>query len=231
VTTTPAPERRRYDSPLRRERAAQTRTRIVAAGAELLRGSSIRDWRAVTIRAVAQHAGVNERTVYRHFANERALRDAVMQRLEEAAGVDLSQMRLHDIADVTARVLHFASSYPMEPRPPLDPTLAATNRRQHDALLAAVAQEAPRWQPADRALAAATLDTLWAVGSYERLVSEWGLDRDQAIRGLTWVIQLVEEAIREDRRPPARTGSDDATETRARRITTGRGRVRRPDSC
>ena len=50
-------------------------------------------------------------------------------------------MALDDIADVAARVLRFVSAYPIEPRPPLDPTLAATNERRHDALLAAVAGE------------------------------------------------------------------------------------------
>ena len=202
MTSAPSPSRRRYDSALRRERAAQTRSDIVAAGAELLRVSSIRDWRALTIRAVAARAGVNERTVYRHFANERALRDAVMQRLEDDAGVDLEHLCLGDIADVAARVLRFVSAYPMERRPALDPTLAATNQRRHDALLAAVARDTPRWPPADRALAAAMLDTLWAVDNYERLVGQWDLDPEQAIRGLSWVIELVEEAIQDGRRPP-----------------------------
>jgi AcrR family transcriptional regulator len=105
VTTTQP--RRSYDSTLRRERAAQTRENIVTAGAELVRASSIRDWRGVTIRAVAERAGVNERTVYRHFANERALRDAVMHRLESDAGVDLAEMKLEDFATVTARVLRY----------------------------------------------------------------------------------------------------------------------------
>jgi AcrR family transcriptional regulator len=204
VTTTPAPARRRYDSTLRRERAAATRARIVTAGAELLRGSSIRDWRAVTMRAVAERAGVNERTVYRHFANERALRDAVMLQLQNDAGVDLEHMQLDDIADVTAHTLRFVSSYPMAPRPDLDPTLAATNRRRHDALLAAVTDGAPRWPQADRELAAAMFDALWAVDNYERLVGEWELDPEQAIRAMTWVIELVEEAVRDGRRPPRR---------------------------
>ena len=202
LTAPPVSARRRYDSTLRRERAAETRARIVAAGAELLRGSSIRDWRALTMRAVAERAGVNERTVYRHFANERALRDAVMQRCEEEAGVDLSDMALGDIADVAARVLRFVSAYPIEPRPPLDPTLAATNERRHDALLAAVAGDSPRWSATDREVAAAMFDALWAVDNYERLVGEWGLDAEQAIRGMTWVIELVAEAVRDGRRPP-----------------------------
>lgn len=211
MTPRSAPTRRRYDNTLRQERAAQTRTSIVAAGAELLQGSSIRDWDALTIRAVAERAGVNERTVYRHFANERTLRNAVMQHLEEASGVDLSRMRLGDVSDVAARVLRFVSSYPMEPRPPLDPTLAATNRRQHEALLEAVADAAPRWPSSDRAIAAAMFDALWNVGTYERLLGEWGLDPEQAIGGITWVIDLVECAIRAGHGPTAVRPSDDGT--------------------
>ncbi len=165
----------------------------------------------MTIRAVAQRAGVNERTVYRHFVNERALRDAVMQRLEVDAGIDLGQMRLADIADVTAHIFRHVSAYPLDTRPPLDPTLVEANRRQHDALLAAVADHAMNWPSADRVIAAAMFDVLWAVASYERLIVDWELDPEQAIRGLTWVIQVVEQAIREGRRPPAKEGNRDGT--------------------
>ena len=88
----PATRRRRpYDSTLRRQRAAETRARIIAAGSALLRGSSVRDWHGLTIRAVAEEAGVNERTVYRHFVNEQGLHDAVMHRFEEEAGIDLQR--------------------------------------------------------------------------------------------------------------------------------------------
>jgi AcrR family transcriptional regulator len=199
VTTTQP--RRSYDSTLRRERAAQTRENIVTAGAELVRASSIRDWRGVTIRAVAERAGVNERTVYRHFANERALRDAVMHRLESDAGVDLAEMKLEDFATVTARVLRYVSGS-LGKRRSLDPTLADAGRRQHDALLAAVAERTPEWSVDEQKRAAAVLDVLWSVASYERLVNDWQLDRDDAIGAIAWMIELVEEAIRADRRPP-----------------------------
>ena len=203
TATQPAPARRPYDNRLRQERAAQTRERIVTAGADLVRASSIRDWRGVTIRAVAERAGVNERTVYRHFANERALRDAVMQRLERASGIDLTELGLDGVADAAGRIFRLVSSYMPDARPPLDPTLADANRRQHDALLAAVAAEAPRWSAADRRVAAAVLDVLWAVGSYERLVNDWHLDRDDAIRAISWTIGLVEQAVKRDHRPRA----------------------------
>ena len=206
TATQPIRERRSYDSALRRERAAQTRERIVTAAVELLRGSSIRDWGGVTIRAVAERAGVNERTVYRHFANERALRDTVIHRLEQRAGINLAEMQLGDVADVTARILRLVSAHPLDPRPPLDPTLAEASRRQHDALLNAVAGETPHWPSADRTIAAAALDVLWAVGSYERLLADWELDPEQAIGAITWIIRLVEAAIREGQCPSAGPG-------------------------
>ncbi len=202
MTASPqTPARRRYDSTLRRERAAETRERIVTAGAGLVRSTSIRDWGAVTIRAVADRAAVNERTVYRHFANERALRDAVMHRLEQDAGIDLATLQLEDIAAASARIFQVIAEHPLDPRPPLDPTLTDANRRRHEALLGAVAARTAGWSQADRDVVAAMFDVLWSVAPYERLVVDWHLDRDRAIRGITWVIRLVEAAIRADRRP------------------------------
>jgi AcrR family transcriptional regulator len=200
--TRSTPTRRRYDNTLRRERAVQTRDRIVTAGVDLLRRSSIRDWRALTIRGVAERAGVNERTVYRHFANERALRDAVMQRLEEQAGVELTELHLERIADATAHMFRHIAAFPSGRRPALDPTLANASRRQHEALIGAVDERTPSWPEADRILAAAMFDVLWAVASYERLAVDWHLDREEAIRAVTWVIDLLREAVAEDRRPP-----------------------------
>jgi hypothetical protein len=91
---------------------------------------------------------VNERTVYRYFGSERGLRDAVMHRNEQEAGIDLAGMQVEDVATV-----------------------------------------------------AAMLDVLWSVASYERLVVDWQIDHERASQGLTWVIGLVAEAVRDGRGP------------------------------
>jgi AcrR family transcriptional regulator len=192
---------RQYDSPLRRQRAIETRERIVAAGCRLLHNSSIRDSRALTIRGVAERAGVNERTVYRYFGNERGLRDAVMHRLEQEAGIDLDGMRLDDIADIAARIFAHVSSYPLHSKPPLDPTLTDANLRQRTALFGALDDWTAEWSDSERNASAALFDVLWNVATYERLVSEWQMDRDQAIRTVTWAIGLVREAVCAGRRP------------------------------
>jgi AcrR family transcriptional regulator len=197
------PARRAYDSTLRREKAAETRRRIVLAGSELLHASHVRDWRVLTVRAVARRAGVNERTVYRHFANERGLRDAVMAQVEAEAGIELEGMALEDVAGVATRIFEHVSSFPLGPGPVLDPTLSEANRRQHQALLDAVAGHTGSWSAAERTMAAGMLDVLWSVGAYERLVRDWQLDPHQAIDAIRWVIAMVESAVRSGCTPGA----------------------------
>lgn len=192
---------RRYESPLRRQRAVETKERIVEAGCSILGATSIRDWRGLTIRGVADKAGVNERTVYRYFGHERGLRDAVMHRLEQEAGIDLEGMQLDDVAGMAGRILTHVSSYPVQAKPLLDPTLTDAQMRQRNALLGALHDQTARWPDADRHAVAALLDVLWSVASYERLVSDWALERDQAIRTLTWAIGLVQKAV-EGGEPP-----------------------------
>jgi AcrR family transcriptional regulator len=199
----PAPARRRYDSTLRQQRASETRDRIVAAGCELLDASSVRDWRGLTMRAVAERAGVNERTVYRHFTNERGLRDAVMGRLEQRAGIDLDELQLDGIVDVARRIFTTVASHPLERRPPLDPTLHDASRREQEALLRALGPHAADWSDVDRSVAAAMVNALWRVAVYEHLAVDWGLDDDAAIAGITWVIGLIEDAVRDGRAPLA----------------------------
>ena len=200
TTGQPKQKRRRYDSPLRRQRTAETRERIITAGVELLHGCPVWNWSALTVRGIARRAGVNERTVYRHFDNERELREAVLARTEEEAGVEIDGLRLEEVQAVTARVLEYVSTFPIEPRIQRDATLMAAGKRQREVLLAAVAPATRDWPESDRTLAAAMLDVLWSVASYERLVADWKLDPEEAIRGAIWVIGLVEDAIRQGRR-------------------------------
>jgi AcrR family transcriptional regulator len=199
-------ERRRYDSSRRRQQAAETRRRIVDAGVELLHGTSVRNWDALTIRAVARRAGVNERTVYRHFANERGLHDAVMGGMEEQAGVTLEGMRLEDVTKVMTRIFEHVSKFPLGPNVILDPTLSEASQRQHAALLEAVTVSTAdtEWSDEDRTMVAGMLDVLWGVAAYERLVRDWQLEPERAIAAVNWVIQMVESAVMEGQAPSRR---------------------------
>lgn len=195
------PARRRYDSPVRRQRAAQTRERIVAAGAELLHGFPIWNWRALTHGAVAAQAGVSERTVYRYFASERALRDAVMERMQHEAGIELEDLSIERVHEVAAQIFEYVAKFPIAPRTPMDPTVAAANERQRVALVEAVQAATTRWQPRSRLMAAAMLDVLWSPVAFERLVTDWQLDAREASAAITWTIGLIERALHDGPRP------------------------------
>ena len=197
----PAP-RRSYDSPVRRERAAETRARIVAAGSELVHGFDGWDWAGLTFRAVAEQAGVGERTVYRHFPTERHLRDAVMERLHEEAGVVYEDVDRANLVGVTGRVLASLARFSPGPilRLPDDPTFEAVDQRRRAALHRVVA-ELEVAEPQQETLAA-VLDVLWNLPAFDHLVRGWDLDPAVASNALTWLIDLVLRAADEGDLPP-----------------------------
>jgi AcrR family transcriptional regulator len=194
-------QRRQYNSEVRRQQAADTRKRILSAGTHLLNHTPTFNWPALTIRAVASEAGVNERTIYRYFGSERELRDAVMHHLEEKAGVDYEQLRLEDVVPVSRHLFEFVSSRPSRPHASLDPTVADALQRKRDGLLHAVETLTGDWTPADRTVAAAMLDLLWSVSSYQDVADNWDLEPEDVSRGIIWLIRLLEDAIRANRPP------------------------------
>lgn len=200
-TPKPVVERRRYDSTLRQRQAAQTLERIIVAGAHIAHRLPAWDWREVTFKAVGERAGVSERTVHRYFSTERRLRDAILQRLVQESGVTLEGLELRDFAGIVARVYEYLSSFAVSPESVNDPSFASLDQQRREALRSAVVRSTRGWPGDDQEMAAAMLDMLWSVPSYERLITAWQLDTDRAIQAISWVIGLIEKAIHEGRRP------------------------------
>jgi AcrR family transcriptional regulator len=190
-----------YENSQRSKQAAATRERILTAAADIVHGLKDWDWRDLTVRAVARRAAVDESTVYRHFSTERNLRDAVLRRLENEAGVTLESLRLEDFGEVVGQTFAYLSTFPITRGPTSDPTFAALDERRRVALLAALAEVAPDWTSDQVEMAAAALDTYWSVTVFERMTTSWNLDTSQATRAATWVIDLIEAAVREGRGP------------------------------
>jgi AcrR family transcriptional regulator len=202
VTRTPAEGTRRYDSPLRRERSAETRERIIEAGSALVHDLSSWDWRGLTVRAVAAGAGVHERTVHRHFATERDLRAAVLQRLLQESGVTVEGMRLDELPEHIDQLFTYLSSFSSSTERPPDVALAELDARRKAAIVATVeAESAATLSADDRQLAAAMIDVLWGLPSYRRLINGWELEAAEAARGVKWLIALVTDAVRDGRGP------------------------------
>jgi len=196
-------ERRSYDSPVRRERARETRDRIVASGCALARGFPTWDWRGLTAAAVADHAGVNKTTVYRHFPTERDLHDAIMRRLEDEAGISLDTLDLTNFRETVERSLADLASFAAraEGQEPGTPTLDA-DRRRRDALLRVVRPVTADWSDDRRQMVAAVLDVVWGTPSHRRLTEVWGLDADQATSAILWAVDALLRAAAETAGPP-----------------------------
>lgn len=196
-------EKRRYHSPLREQQSQETRRRIIDAGAELVQGFHAWDWTNLTARAVGERAGVSERTVQRYFPTETLLRDAVLERMVEESGVDLDALTFGEFGDVIQRMFTYLSSFAVAPEKQEDPSFASIDRYRREALLAAVERAVPDCSDEDRKAIAAALDIFWNPPLYERMVGEWGLDRDRAIGIISWLVTLIEEAVTSGDRPGA----------------------------
>jgi hypothetical protein len=68
-------------------------------------------------------------------------------------------------------------------------------------LINALAGYTTAWSAAEKARAAAMFDVLWSVSSFERLVTDWQMDNEDAIRTITWAIELIAEGVRRGIRP------------------------------
>lgn len=197
------PQRRRYDSPVRRQQTAETQERIISAGAELVHQLPAWDWTNITARAVGERAGISERTVHRYFPTERKLRDAVIQRMVQEAGVSLGELKLDDFADITKIMFSYLMSFAAQPltRPTLDPSLASMDQIRCDALRNAVTQATPELSKDDQENVAAMLDIFWNLPPYERLIQIWGFDAERAVGLMTWLINLVKDAVKQGNKP------------------------------
>ncbi len=80
---------RPYHSPLRQQRAAETRNLILEALAAIIAERGVPDF---SVQEVADRAGVALRTVYRHFSDRQALLDGLADLVDE----ELEAMRADD---------------------------------------------------------------------------------------------------------------------------------------
>ena len=194
-------KKRAYNSPVREQQAAETREKIIAAGSELVHSYMAWDWKNLNADAVAKQAGVGKRTVQRHFPTENVLRDAVLQRIVEESGIDLGKLQLSDYADTVANILRYLQSFTVTHIYPYDSTFKSLDAMRRDVLLQIVATATPDWPEQKRIMAAAMLDIFWQPTLHERLTATWGLNVEDAVSALTWLIKAIETGIRKDRLP------------------------------
>jgi AcrR family transcriptional regulator len=174
---------RKYDNSRREDTA---RERVLEGALTVARSVGSRNWADVTYKAVAEEAGVSERTVYRHFPTQRDLHDAVMIRFNKDAAISYDDLELADVPGVVDRLFNSLATFSpraMEALPPA--AVIAMDRERIQALLKASGGDKKR---------AAVLDVLWSVETYERLVLNWRLSTEEAVEVVSAaVLRLLEE--------------------------------------
>jgi AcrR family transcriptional regulator len=104
-----------------------TKERILAAATSLLDSGGPS---AVTLRAVGDAAGISQSAPYRHYADKRALLDAMVRQIIEQMRVSVDEARLEAASPlgalnlVVSRYFEFARRYPVRYRLLLEETRA-----------------------------------------------------------------------------------------------------------
>ena len=168
--------KRNYVSPVRASAAAETRERIIAAGAKLLRKeASIANF---SLDVVAKAAGVTRLTVYNQFGSRRGLLEAVFDDIAREGG-------LFELADVMAMadpraaldrvVAIFCTFWSHDPAigglnqaiatdPEFGDTLVERNERRRELLTALVSRIAEK--PSARRAVRDAVDLIFVLTSY-----------------------------------------------------------------
>jgi AcrR family transcriptional regulator len=215
-----------YHSPLREQQAAATRARIVEACVSLMQSGS-----ELTYAAVAAAAGVQERTVYRHFPTRNDLQAGLWDWiLANLTHVDFGATTTDEVVSAMRRSFAgFDAGAPLIQamlHSPQGLEVRLGQQQQRRAMFESCIDAAVPGAPADvRVAAAAALQVLYSAPSWELLRTFWGMDAAQAgdvielaIRSMLTGLRVRLDGEISERAPPE---TADAT-TKRRRPASGR---------
>lgn len=187
-----------YRSPLREQQAADTRERILAALAELIRRNG---YEQVSFKALAQQAGVTEITVYRHFHDRTELLRAFWTWMDARLGrrgMPQSEQALLDDVSVVFRgfdeqeALMRAALLSPEGRA-MRMSVQPERRAGFERALADALDGLPK---PERLRALAVVQLLYSGYAWLSMKDHWGLDGNEAAAASEWAIRALIRDLR-----------------------------------
>jgi AcrR family transcriptional regulator len=190
---------RSYESPLRAEQMEQTRSRILAAVAEVLASEEAGE---LTIPLVALRARVSARTVYRHFPTKEALFDAFAEWAEENLRLAVHSYpetleglvamapalyRTYDENEALMRALLSKRGHEIRAR---------TRRRRLAAFEQAMRELTARLEPDERRRALAVVYLLVSAPAWQAMREQSRLDGEEAGRAAAWAVRVLTKELR-----------------------------------
>lgn len=182
---------RPYRSTLREEQAQATRDRILSAAIDLMQSDE-----DASMDTIAKAAGVERRTVFRHFATREALLTAAFEALNDRIGVVIAPgdpaALLQAVREGFARLDHFEGAVRMglHSRAGRDMRLANLPHRRA-AFAASLAPLTAGMNPAQKARIEALSHLLYSAAAWEVLKDYGGLTGAEAGATAAWALELL----------------------------------------
>lgn len=193
--------RRAYHSPLRQEQAAQTRERIFAAAMAYLETEDIE---TLTLRQVAQLAGVSPPTVYAHFPTMDDLVAAFFHWLKEGLGLDRPlPAALAELPSVPGRRFagyerHARLLYNLMNRPSWDRARLADRATRHGVWFEGLRTAMPEVPESALRLGAAAIFAFWSPTLWRWMKETYGFTPEDSERAARWAVTVLADALRRD---------------------------------
>ena len=193
-----------YESPLRAEQKQATRQRILDAAGKLMEDRGLDEF---SFAAIAQQAGVKERTVYRHFPSKNALIVSLCAWFQK-------RVRYGEFArtetELLAKPLQIFPGYDENERlaralwsSPQGREFRLSNvEERKDGIKAAIASAIRGLPPRQAKWMAAVVHVLLSSATWQTMKDYWGLSGEESGKASAMAIELLLNAVREDV-PPA----------------------------
>lgn len=189
---------RAYNSPLREEKARATREAILAALHDLMQGAAAPD--EIGMEAIAQQAGLQRRTIFRHFASKDQLLSAFWPWLNDRIGASPTPRVLADIIEGPRRVFPRFEAHEAAMRAALhSPTgremRAGTVESRRTLFAQALAPVCAGLPSAEARKVEALAHLLYSASAWEVLKDYGGLDGAQAGETASWALGVILSAV------------------------------------
>ncbi|MEP9396427.1 TetR family transcriptional regulator [Mesorhizobium sp. KR2-14] len=189
---------RSYNSPLREGKARETREAILNALYRLMSASCMPD--EISMEAIATEAGVQRRTVFRHFPTKDDLLTAFWPWLNELMGASISPEDVRDIVKGPQEAFPRFDAHEAAIRASLHSRtgrdmragMVASRRLRFAGALAPVLSEL---SPAEARRVEALAHLLYSASAWEVLKDYGGLTGAQAGEAASWALDTILSAV------------------------------------
>ena len=194
-----------YRSPLRAEQKLATRQRILDAAGRLMEDRELEEF---SFTAIAKEAGVQERTVYRHFPSKTALVEALCVWFQQRVHYEFAHTEQELLAKPKQTFPGFAANERLvralwSSRQGREFRLSNVDERKRG-IESAIAQAVRGLPPRQAKWIAAVVHVLLSSATWQTMKDYWGLSGEEAGKASSMALELLLNAVRQGVAPAVR---------------------------